>query len=1024
MTTSAVDDDDPRNDIAVLTTLGKTKKTAALFSKSGIKNKEGHQQKSPSGDFKFIAVNDATETIDLNISLHPTNDPEASHQVFQGTETNGVEHERPVNVLPDSILSPAPHNASLYDTPKRSQIRKYTTLIPDNSTLKEDENQNPKPKDYSLRSSMITERIKFEIFLEDIDEVDIRTKALVIFGKIINIDPSRKILAYHEDDELQYPLLEKHQDLPSRIDDMSKYISAPMLNSKSKKLQFYTRFRSVTSLLEMKRDQEFMVWLKNHKIFTSVMNLNTTENTRAGFFLGKAPHLTNLTVFTKWVIKRVTDNTGSCPEFQVNVEVIGRYKDPSTRCRAIVVTCSRKDADNLKTTLDSVFHSRSNFPFTPFRVMNTLDARTQNALYHTHKARIQGSEIIEICVPDFHDLDTPTGKNHISLRDMCFDMTNLQGTNMFVDVDNATRSGETVFHVRKTDKLEAIKSIETLIKSRFFIQIKWNNDQEYDAKTYRLDPKSRSLASQLAAIAHEHTQPPPIKLPTGKSKKSPSPIQPAINAWIDLTKVKEPPEKSQHQIPEKMTTDDDATITTLSESTWFSATLSKQEATEKFKKIGHNIRNLSYRHKKLEAGQECLEMEVGIKMNQLFRCFELHHHRLERLEAARDRQAEIQLKHIQITLDPLAAKRNGTLASLERMLNNERRQAVEDRKALEEDRVKAMEGPHEEDSEFLEKQAMAGRLFDRFHRKLEEHKGEDDSSFNVDRLSDAGSEDSTMMTDTAAERDERDEEASNNYNQEDSAMDTTESTIINHHGTNRKDPPFAGKVAHEQANPPNKIPEIAPTTWDSEEDESHQSPPLPQPPWTTTPTRQGRAPARKDTTLRKEGSRSLDSTKGARRLFQKMRSPKESSNRFSPLGESISTKTDGLGSCTRGTIDSDLQRDEPDQSHDSDYSEEDSADDSLDAMSLVSGSEIQGLEDDLRDFDDDDGYDTETTDNTSPRHKRQKSNKRKSSERAKAYIIGLKESNENNKTKHPISALPHPSPDTTLKSDGHGAAVT
>ncbi len=144
------------------------------------------------------------------------------------------------------------------------------------------------------------------------------------------------------------------------------------------------------------------------------------------------------------------------------------------------------------------------------------------------------------------------------------------------------------------------------------------------------------------------------------------------------------------------------------------------------------------------------------------------------------------------------------------MLNNERRQAVADRKALEEDRVKALEGPHDKDSEFLEKQAMAGRLFDRFHRKLEEHEGEDDSSFNVDRLSEAGSEDSLMMTDLAAERDE---EASNNYNQEDSVMDTQESKeVANHNGSTRKDPPKAGNVEHELATLPTKIPETAPTT--------------------------------------------------------------------------------------------------------------------------------------------------------------------------------------------------------------------
>ncbi len=67
-----------------------------------------------------------------------------------------------------------------------------------------------------------------------------------------------------------------------------------MLNLKAKKIQFHIRFQSVTSLLGMKRDQEFMSWLKANKIDKSVMNLRTTENARAGFFLGKAPHLTKL----------------------------------------------------------------------------------------------------------------------------------------------------------------------------------------------------------------------------------------------------------------------------------------------------------------------------------------------------------------------------------------------------------------------------------------------------------------------------------------------------------------------------------------------------------------------------------------------------------------------------------------------------------------------------------------------------------------------------------------------------------
>ncbi len=56
----------------------------------------------------------------------------------------------------------------------------------------------------------------------------------------------------------------------------------------------------------------------------------------------------------------------------------------------------------------------------------------------------------------------------------------------------------------------------------------------------------------------------------------------------------------------------------------------------------------------------------------------------------------------------------------------------------------------------------------------------------------------------------------------------------------------------------------------------------------------------------------------------------------------------------------------------SEYSlNKESDDGSLDAMSLVSSAEIQGLLADQHTFKDD-GYDAETTDNTSPSHKRKK----------------------------------------------------
>jgi hypothetical protein len=222
------------------------------------------------------------------------------------------------------------------------------------------------------------------------------------------------------------------------------------------------------------------------------MTLHTTENIRAGFFLGKSPHITNIPAFTTWVKDRLGNFSNSCPEFQLNVEGIGRYKDISTKSRAIVVICSQSNISALRLLLDRAFHSQSNYPFTPFPVMYSLDIPTQTALYKAQKSRILGPEMMEFEIPTFSDLDTKVliNSNPLSLRDACFDLRNPNGTNLFIDVDNATRSESSVFQLNKADKQEAQKYIDSWIKTHFKIQIHGNTDQQFDAKTFRLDTKS------------------------------------------------------------------------------------------------------------------------------------------------------------------------------------------------------------------------------------------------------------------------------------------------------------------------------------------------------------------------------------------------------------------------------------------------------------------------------------------------------------------------------------------------------
>jgi hypothetical protein len=149
-----------------------------------------------------------------------------------------------------------------------------------------------------------------------------------------------------------------------------------------------------------------MEWLKSNQIYISAMTISTTENTRVGFFLGKGPHITHISAFVEWIQHCLRKHCSECPSFQLNVEGIGWYKDTSTKSRALVLICSNSDIQSIRSLLDKEFHSKSNFPFTPFPIMHSLDVPTQTALYRAHKARTYGNDLLEITIPTFEDLDT------------------------------------------------------------------------------------------------------------------------------------------------------------------------------------------------------------------------------------------------------------------------------------------------------------------------------------------------------------------------------------------------------------------------------------------------------------------------------------------------------------------------------------------------------------------------------------------------------------------------------------------
>jgi hypothetical protein len=481
-----------------------------------------------------------------------------------------------------------------------------------------------------------------------------------------------------------------------------------------------------------------------------------------------------------------------------------------------------------------------------------------------------------------------------------------------------------------------------------------------------------------------------------------------------------------------LTQEDEATVTTLSESTMMSQSITRTEAFEKFNKIGSNIRNLSYRHKKVEAGLECLETAVALQLNTLFRCFELHHNRLERLEAANERQVAIQTKHLQLTLDPVAAQRDGTFSTLKKLLTQELHQARQDKILLETERAAVFEGTHEEDQDYIERKHTAGKLYDYFHAKINEK--EDSSEFDIAQLSDVSDDETIASHDLTTESTGRDatpdqeivDEAmpdatdSNNKNAEHSQDETA------HQGTNKSpettlNPPV---ITHQTRE--------TPLSWDSDiEDDEVITQPTSEQQWTTTPSRVKQVLDEPTGDIRRANTKD---TSKARNLFKKAFPSEPTANRFSPLQEDFLAEDMDTTMITTGSVPY-----SPPQDDDPSYKEMDNADnlldDSIDDMSLISNNELDDLAIDSLQYDED-GYDTDTTDNTSP-SKPSKTSYRKSSLHARLRISELytapdallgniwdgADSKSVSLSTSP-TPIPHPPLNTPTDSGGHGAEIT
>jgi hypothetical protein len=483
---------------------------------------------------------------------------------------------------------------------------------------------------------IIEERLKFEVPTDknEIDDSMIHTKALVILGRLVNEDPSRKVVAFKHADEKYWKPLEKTHDIPQTMESMRKYIADPNFNSRTKRLTFHMRFLTAKPLRMMKKNSLFMSWLKKERIWLSMNQIATTNNKRVGFFIGKNAYITNLAAFQSFVVKILKSNHSQVPDFQISVDGVGDTKD-STRSKALILICAAEDISILRESLLTSFSLNSAFPFIPFKAMHHLSPEIQRAYYHRQRQETHGADLVEIPLPNFDGLDLPS--NHpslMSLQEYAFTMTK-DKIPIRLDIDNGTKSQDTVFRVHSSQKELAKEKISKWLEQYMDVKISWSPNQEYGSSVFNLDNASKIMANQFEAAGKDYLANFPALSISDQSSKSTT----KENAWHSK-------ERKTKGLPTTIHEDSNTVATTVSSFTNSSSVINDLQT------LRQNIRKVAFSHKRLEASiienfMDDEENELNLRAS-----FNNYKEGVERLEVAQQRQCAINFTSCQTHTRP------------------------------------------------------------------------------------------------------------------------------------------------------------------------------------------------------------------------------------------------------------------------------------------------------------------------------------------------------------------------------------
>ena len=512
------------------------------------------------------------------------------------------------------------------------------------------------------------ERLKFEITVaenhKDAGKLDVRGNVMTVFNRLLSEDPTRKIAPFLETDEATHPMLRKLEKLPYVMDDLIKYIAAPRFNEKTGKLVFYSRFRTQKPLNDIKRTSGIVEWLHKSGTWIKVTHLKTTANVRGGFFIGKSSRITNLRAMTDFVKDQLKTQFQEVSDFQLNHDTIG--KDKSTRTKAVVLECAREDLRKLSTQLQQVFSTESAFPFMPFYVMASLDQKSQAIYYKSHKFRTFGQSLVEVVIPDFTGLDEMVHLNtgtKTSLRHFVFGLSK-QGHKIKADIDDGTRTGETVMLVHNDNKAVIMELVQKWLSRHHKFHIKWEDSMVYQSSMFRLNPEARAVATRFTTAAADLQKEFP-SLP----KKQYSPSIPnnrantSRNTWVDIAKMEPSPKSGTAD----KAMSGDGTATTISST----CTRNSNSSNLDFHTLRKNITKVALHNRQLETQVIENFLDDQRQYSELVTAINNYCCRLESLEKARDRQTQINQAQLKVALQPETSAKDGTLTSLMELLGQD-----------------------------------------------------------------------------------------------------------------------------------------------------------------------------------------------------------------------------------------------------------------------------------------------------------------------------------------------------------------